>query len=136
MARRLAMASVALSIASSPVASAEEPIVTPIVVRNVGECPVRVYVSVGNTLPCDSTENERILDTTLAVGAEAKTTTTSDCICTQHSQSPFVEIGWSEGTRRCRPIVCTGSGRTRRCRPAPDPTIRIDVNAAEDASGR
>ena len=83
-------------------ANAAEP--TPVVVMMNGEGHVRLEVSAGTALPCDSSANAPLFDGWIDGGQVFTATTTEACVC--------------------RKQICRG----RICRPAPDQTIRVKLS--------
>jgi hypothetical protein len=94
-----------------------------------GPRAVRVRVAQGTTFPCDSAENRMLLDGKFGPGEIVRTATVDNCVCIQQTYESFADVDWSHGYLACRPVICTGFGRARRCVPAPDPTIRIDIHS-------
>jgi hypothetical protein len=109
-------------------AQAEEPTAAPIVVTLEGKGPVRVVVAEGNVLPCISADNRRLWDGKFEPGGTLSLSTLQGCVCVQHTVAPSVDLDWGPPETYCRPQICT---RTYRgvpiCRPAPDPTIRVQL---------
>lgn len=99
----------------------------PVIVRSVGPKAMRARVAVGSVFPCSSSSNTQLFDGPLAPGQEIALTTAADCVCVEHTFDDFPEKNWSSSETFCRPVVCTGGGRTRVCHPAPDPTLRVDL---------
>ena len=108
-------------------AQADEPTPAPIVVTLQGKGPVRVVVAEGNVLPCISADNRKLWDGRFEPGGTLNLSTFQECVCVQQTISPSVELDWGPSRLRCRPQVCTGGYRAGICRPAPDPTIRVEL---------
>jgi hypothetical protein len=103
-------------------ANAAEP--TPVVVTMHGEGRVRLEVSAGSTIPCDSSANTPLFDGWIAGGQVFNATTTEACVCVRHTSKKFPTNGWSTPGLACRKQICRG----RICRPAPDQTIRANLS--------
>ncbi len=99
----------------------------PVVVSALGPKGVELRVATGNVLPCTSSSNTLLYAGPLAAGQELRLETPADCICVEHTFDDFPDKNWSAPETVCRPVVCTGAGRTRACRPAADATIRVSV---------
>ena len=100
---------------------ADEP--TPVVVTMGGGDRLRVQVSEGLTMPCDSSNNRMLFDDRLGPGETFRASIAGECVCLRHTTSPFRNVDWTTSGLACRKRVCHG----RVCRPAPDPTIRISL---------
>ena len=125
--RALLLSCGALLAADASAASRIAPSVLPAVpveILLLGPDPVRIALSEGQTLPCDSPDNRPLLHGRFG-GGLVRTTTTSECVCLQQTYAPFADIDWSNGVVACRPLRCGGRGRP--CVAAPDPTIRVRV---------
>jgi hypothetical protein len=103
--------------------------VTPVVITMLGPGAVRLRVAKGSTLPCDSGDNQMLVEGKFAPGELVRTSTPEACVCVQQTYEPFPDIDWAEGALVCRPQICTWAGRSKRCIPAADPTIRISVRS-------
>ncbi len=95
----------------------------PVVVTMNGSARLRVQVSEGLTMPCDSLNNRMLFDGQLSPGETFRTTIGGECVCVRNTTSPFREVDWTTPGLVCRKRVCHG----RVCRPAPDPTIRLSL---------
>jgi hypothetical protein len=98
----------------------------------LGPGPVRLRVAQGVTFPCDSTNNRVLVDGKFNPGEVARTTTVDACVCVQQTFEPFPDEDWSQSGLACRPLNCTGAGRAKRCVPALDPTIRLQIRSKRD----
>jgi hypothetical protein len=103
--------------------------VTPIVVTMLGPGAVRIRIARGNTFPCDSGDNRRLLEGKYAPGDILRTSTPDRCVCVQQTYEPFSDIDWSASSMVCRPQICTRPGKGQKCVPAPDPTIRLAIRS-------
>jgi hypothetical protein len=103
-------------------ASAAEP--TPVVIAMQGEGRVRLEVTAGRAMPCDSSANTPLFDGWIAGGDVFNATTTEECVCVRHTTKAFPSSGWSTPGLACRKRICRG----RVCRPAPDQTIRATLS--------
>jgi hypothetical protein len=101
--------------------SATEP--TPVVVTVNGDARIRVEISEGITMPCDSSNDRRLFDGTLGPGESFRTAIAGECICIRNTRPPFRETDWTTPGLACKKRVCRG----KVCRPAPDPTIRVSL---------
>ena len=106
-------------------ATAAEPSLTPIELTMVGPEAVSVRVAGGTTLPCDSGDDRMLVQGKFNAGQVVRTSTPDTCVCVQQTYQPFPDVDWAPATVVCRPLVCRGAGKTRRCVPTPDPTIRL-----------
>jgi hypothetical protein len=95
--------------------------VVPVEITMHGPKAVRVRIYSGQTSPCDSSNNHRVVDGRFEPGHVIRTTARTDCVCFQQTYEPFVEIDWSTPVQACR-IKCNRGG----CRYV-DHTIRIGV---------
>ena len=93
----------------------------------LGPSAVRVRVADGTTFPCDSTNNRMLVQGKFSPGEVVLASTTETCVCVQQTYEPFSDADWSESALACRPVICKGAGRARRCVPAPDSTIRVRI---------
>lgn len=108
---------------ASPPADAD-PAPIPIVLRNKANGGVRVRVAAGIVAPCDSSSDTPMYSAKLEPGAVVNLALwDGECICVEHTQPPFTEVDWMSGRIFCMPKVCWH----RQCRPASDPTIRVDL---------
>ncbi|MET0791376.1 MAG: hypothetical protein ABW061_07630 [Polyangiaceae bacterium] len=102
---------------------------TPVVITMLGPSAVRIRVAQGNTFPCDSGDNQRLIEGKYRVGEIVRTSTPDRCLCVQQTYEPFSDIDWSASSMVCRPQICTRAGKGQKCVPAPDPTIRIGIRS-------
>lgn len=105
-------------------ASAAEP--TPVVVIMNGEGRVRMEVSAGRAIPCDSSANTPLFDGWINGGQVFTATTPEECVCVRHTTKKFPSSGWSTPGLACRKRICRG----RICRPAPDQTINVKLSTS------
>ena len=104
----------------------------PVVVHSVGPKALRVRIAAfttGFVFPCSSSSNTQLFEGSLEPGGEARVSTPAGCVCVQHTYDDFPESNWSMGLSACRPLICEGYTRARRCRLNPDPTIRVSVSS-------
>ena len=128
MRRRLAVAAVgALLLALGAEAAADEPTAAPVLVTLQGTSTVRVVVAEGNVLPCISADNRKLWDGKFEPGATLNLSTMQACVCVQRTIAPSADLDWAQPEIHCRPQICTGPYRARVCRPAADPTIRVEL---------
>lgn len=102
---------------------------TPIEITLLGPGPARVRVARGTTFPCDSGDNRHLIEQRLEPGQTVRAAVPEHCVCLQQTFAPFIDIDWSESSLVCRPQLCRGVGRARRCIPTPDPTIRLELRS-------
>lgn len=88
---------------------------------------IRVQLSEGSTLPCDSRDNKMLFDSTLGNGQGFQGTTDLGCICVRHTSDAFPQAGWSESKMVCRPKTCKG----KVCKPLSSAPIRVDIDATK-----
>jgi hypothetical protein len=103
--------------------------ITPIEVTLLGPSAVRVRVSRGSTMPCDSGDDRSIIAGKFEPGQVVKASTLDDCVCVQQTYEPFTDVDWAAGSIICRPQRCTWAGRSKHCVPATDHTIRIAIRS-------
>jgi hypothetical protein len=103
--------------------------VTRVEITLLGPAAVRVRVAEGAAMPCDSSDNRVLVAGKFDPGQVVATTTEDNCVCVQQTHEPFVDVNWSPAFFACRPVICSGGGRARRCVAAPDPTIRIEIRS-------
>lgn len=111
-----------LVLVASDDARAAEP--TPVVITMMGSGRVRLHVSAGGTVPCDSSANTPLFDGWIDGGQVYSATTTEECVCVRNTTKAFPNSGWSTPGLACRKRICRG----RICRPAPDQTIRANLS--------
>ncbi len=126
--RRAICASILLSL-SLIAADAGAGEVIPIVVTVTGTGAVRIRVAEGPAQPCDSRENRLLLQGKFEPGTVLRSATVDSCVCVQHTRDPFTDVDWTTPVLACRPMVCVRKGRALVCKPAPDPTIRIEARS-------
>jgi hypothetical protein len=98
----------------------------PVIISLSARGPVRVQVAEGVTTPCDSSNNRMLFDGAMAPGQNAwSTQIAGECVCVRWTSDAFPRSDWSTPGLACRPRVCRG----RICRPAPDPAIRLHLDA-------
>jgi len=119
-----------LAVALAGAADARAGEVTPVELTMLGPNAVSVRVAQGTTQPCDSGDNRMLVRGKFAPGAIVRATSPDACVCVQQTYDSFPDIDWAPGAIVCRPQICQGVGRARRCFPAPDPTIRIGIRSA------
>ena len=100
-----------------------------VVVKSIGPRAVRIRIAAGTVFPCDSLANDRLYEGKPDIGASVTLASAAECVCIEHTLEPFVDIGWSPPRVQCRPQICTGYGKARRCKADPDQTIRIEVRS-------
>jgi hypothetical protein len=116
-----------LAAVGAEAAQADEPAGAPIVVTLQGNGTVRVVVAEGNVFPCTSADNRKLWEGKFEPGGTLNLSTLQECVCIQQTLAPFADTDWAPSRLHCRPQVCVGHYPTRICRPAPDPTIRVDL---------
>jgi len=99
----------------------------PVEIRIVGPKAVRVILSEGSIMPCDSMNDRLLVREKLEPGTLIQTSTASS-ICLQHTVAPFTDSDWTVGKVYGRPRSCHG----RTCTPTRDPTIRVNVTSERD----
>jgi hypothetical protein len=67
--------------------------IVPIVVTMLGPSTVRIRVSEGTVLPCDSADDRMLIEGQFAAGEVLRATTLSRCVCVQHRKSFVVYAG-------------------------------------------
>jgi hypothetical protein len=118
------LAALAVVCALVPPAAADAPAI--VLVRNHADHPVRVQVALGNTTPCDSSDNVVVLDEPIPAGAGRSQPVAEDCVCARHTVGNWTtEFGPS--LRYCGALRCIGSGRRRSCVRDPGQPILVDV---------
>lgn len=110
-------------------AHAESESAVPVEVTMLGPGAVRVRVSEGMAMPCDSSDARVIILGKYEPGEVLQATSSEDCVCVQHTYEPFSDTDWSDAKLICRPMNCENVNGTLRCTPAPDPTIRISIES-------
>lgn len=123
------VASFVLSESTLPPANAAASMVTPVELTMVGPEAVSVRVARGTTLPCDSGDNRMLVQGKFNAGQVVRTSSSESCVCIQQTYQPFPDVDWAPGGVVCRPQLCTGAGKARRCVPAKDPTIRLRIQS-------
>jgi hypothetical protein len=86
---------------------------------------IRVQIAEGRGLPCDVSGNRMLFDGWMSKGETFTSSIGGDCVCVRHTYDGFPTVDWSLPGLVCRPRICRG----RICRPAPDPTIRLALDA-------
>jgi len=126
--RRSLLVPLCLSALALLTGHADADVVTPIEITMLGPGAVRIRVASGITFPCDSGDNRRLIEGKFEAGSVVRATTPGHCVCFQQTFEPFSDTDWSASAQVCRPQFCTNFGR-KRCVPAPDPTIRLQVRS-------
>jgi hypothetical protein len=111
----LAIISFATSVAADPPA--------PVLVTNEGAGRVRLLISEGHTIPCDSPNDTKIFEGWIDDGETKRFAIGGQCVCITHTSEAFAWTNWSTPGFVCRPRVWRG----RRWYGAADPTIRISI---------
>jgi hypothetical protein len=93
----------------------------------LGPDAVRVRLAEGKVFPCDSSDNRMLVQGRFSAGEVIRADATRDCVCVQQTFASFPDVDWSAPQLACRPLNCAGIPRGRRCPPAPDVTIRIQI---------
>lgn len=122
-----ALAAVASLVVTSASVGADDGM--PVVVKSLGPKSMRVRISAGQTLPCDSSANDKIFEGKLDPGWSITVYTASLSVCVEHTYHDFPDVHWSQGDIEWRPMICTWYGKYKHCVPAPDPTIRVNVDS-------
>src|SRR5947209_6384429 len=115
----LAAGFVALLASVAPPAHGDPP--TTLVVRNVGRQPTRVQIAIGDTLPCDSSDDHLVLDVTLEPG-ESRVLGVDAVKACARSTAPGSSIDWRP------PAWIYGGFKCRRhvaCWPDPSVVMRF-----------
>jgi hypothetical protein len=109
---------------------AQAPAIVPVVIAIVGagRVAVRVQIAAGMTTPCDSTDDHMLVDRRLTAGAVWLGSTAAECVCIRNTSETFSRTDWSPSRLACRPRVCRG----KRCYPAPDQTIRANLDTRSE----
>ena len=97
---------------------------TTMVIRNHGSRPVRVQVSLGPVLPCDSHDDTMVLDTYVGAGEERVLGLGIAAVACARSTSPGSALDWGPS------LWLTGGYRCRSRRPCvrdPSVLMRFDV---------
>jgi hypothetical protein len=68
-------------------------------VNVVGTGSIRVRISEGHVIPCESLENRPVLTEWMAPGAPRVFFVSDDCICVEHTYGSFREAEWSVSTQ-------------------------------------
>lgn len=111
-------------------AEAYGPPAAPVIVTVRGQGAIRVVVAEGAVFPCTSTDNRKLWDGKFEPGGTLNLSTLEGCVCVQHTLAPFAETDWAPSQLYCRPQICThGWHGVPFCRPAPDPTIRVELGS-------
>jgi len=100
---------------------------TPVIVSVQSTKRIKVQVSEGSTMPCDSLDNRMLFNSTLGNGQAFQGATDAACVCVRHTTDAFPTAGWSESKMVCRPRACKG----KVCKPASDQPIKIDIRASQ-----
>ena len=77
----------------APTALASEPL--PVIVTVYGEGSIRVFLSAGATLPCDSTSNTVMFDGKLEAGKSYGFQAADISVCERHTRGTLREVDWS-----------------------------------------
>ena len=126
----LALPLLALFFASSDaLARGVHPWSTPVEVTILGPDPVRVRVTNGVEMPCDSMDDQVLIAGRFKPGQTIRTLAVGDgCVCFQQTYAPFSDADWSLSTRICTACNYNPYARVWFCPPSsPDPTIQIKV---------
>jgi len=118
----------ALGAAFSLAASAPATIPIPVEFYLQGPGTVRLIVAHGAYMPCDASENRRLIDGKFGPGQVLRTTFDGQCVCYQQTYEPFVDSDWSVPRTAC--IPCRGK-RGEACPPGADMTIRVAISSEQ-----
>ena len=116
----------ALVVTVGGTAAAAPPKPAPVIVTMQSHGRVRVQVSEGTTMPCDSTDDRMLFDATLGPDESFQSSIAGRCICVRHTTDAFPQNGWTTSKLACSPNCPRGFGR--RCT---DPTIRVLLDARD-----
>jgi hypothetical protein len=127
---RAALPLLALFFASSDALARDSvPWSTPVEVTIRGPNPVRVWVSAGVDMPCNSMGDQAQIAGRFKPGQTIRALAVGDgCVCFQQTYAPFSDTDWSLSTRICTACNYNHYTRVWFCPPSnPDPTIHIKV---------
>lgn len=102
---------------------------TPVEVTILGPEPVRVRVTNGAGMPCDSADDRPVIVGRFKPGDAIRAVALGDgCVCFQQTYAPFSDSDWSTATLSCTACTYNAYSHIWSC-PASnaDPTIRIKV---------
>jgi hypothetical protein len=120
---RLLLSSALLVMAALTSTDARSFSAAPIMVTVDVPKPVRMRVSSGPALPCDSSTNVPLFEGTVTPRSQFSIANDAVCACWQHTDPAFPDNGWSAPQVTCRPRHCRG----RRCFAEMDRPIYITV---------
>ena len=100
----------------------------PVMITGLGPKTIRVQLSGGTALPCDSSRNVPLFSGKLAPGTALSLSTPFSSVCFAQTYDNCPDVNWSVSRIYRVPQVCPAA---RACAPAPDPTIRILVVSSE-----
>jgi hypothetical protein len=98
-------------------------------VTSVGPRPIQVEISAGVVAPCDASSDVLLYRGALLPNTAVRVRPVLGGVCVRQTYDNFPDVNWSPSTFHQRPVVCTGAGRARRCRPDPDATLRLIVRS-------
>ena len=119
-----------LAVASGALAADTPP--QPVIVKSIGPKAMRVRIAAFKSnfvYPCSSPDNIQIFEGPVEPGASVRVETAAGCVCVAHTFDDSPDLNWSMGQSECRPQLCLGRGRAKRCWPNPDPTIRVTLSS-------
>ncbi len=100
---------------------------TPVIVHNYGLGTTRVQIAVGDTLPCDSSDNKLVFDGVLRPGdTRALAVALGTVKVCARSTAPGTRLDWMPSQWRYGGVRCMGP-RRRRCQADATVPIRVDL---------
>lgn len=102
---------------------------TPVEVTMLGPDPVRIRVTNGPAMPCDSIADAPLIVGRFNAGEAIRVVAIGGgCVCFQQTYAPFSDTDWSGATQICTACRYNPYTRVWTCPPSsPDPAIRIRV---------
>ena len=83
---------------------------SPVTLVMVGPKAIRVRLSAGYVLPCDSSANVKLLDAKVQPGTTKTWMASTYCFCVEQTHHDFPDVGWSTPRQVCRARGCPGAG--------------------------
>jgi len=75
----------------------------PVTLQMTGEQPIRARLSLGVTLPCDSSADVKIYEGPVKPGFSQTWMASSWCFCVEHTTESYPDTEWVDARIVCRP---------------------------------
>ena len=80
----------------------------PVTLVVAGPVALRVRLTAGVGMPCDSSMNQKVFDDKAKPGFASTWLVSSTCFCVEHTTIAFPDVEWVPARIECRPMVQVG----------------------------